>query len=46
VGGVFGLVGWMMVQRGLTNLKRIDPTPRRTVESIKDDIQWAKEQRP
>jgi hypothetical protein len=46
VGGVLGLVGWMMVQRGLTNLKRIDPTPRRTVESIKDDIQWAKEQRP
>jgi hypothetical protein len=46
VGGVFGLVGWMMVQRGMTNLKRIDPTPRRTVESIKDDIQWAKEQRP
>ena len=46
VGGVFGLIGWMMVQRGLTNLKRIDPTPRRTVESIKDDIQWAKEQRP
>jgi len=46
VGGVFGLVGWMMVQRGLTNLKRIDPTPHRTVESIKDDIQWAKEQRP
>ena len=46
VGGVCGLVGWMMVQRGLTNLKRIDPTPRRTVESIKDDIQWAKEQRP
>ena len=46
VGGVFGLAGWLMVQRGLTNLKRIDPTPRRTVESIKDDIQWAKEQRP
>ena len=46
VGGLFGLIGWMMVQRGLTNLKRIDPTPRRTVESIKDDIQWAKEQKP
>src|SRR5215212_2959362 len=40
VGGIFGLVGWLMVQRGLTNLKRIDPTPRRTVESIKDGIQW------
>ena len=46
VGVVFGLAGWVMVQKGVTNLKRTDPTPRRTVESIKDDIQWAKEQRP
>ena len=45
VGLVFGILGWVLVQRGLTNLKRTDPTPRRTVESIKDDIQWAKEQR-
>jgi hypothetical protein len=46
VGAVFGILGWVMVQKGVTNLKRTDPTPRRTVESIKDDIQWAKEQRP
>jgi hypothetical protein len=46
VGVVLGLVGWMMLQRGLKDLKRTDPTPRRTVETIKEDIQWAKEQRP
>jgi hypothetical protein len=46
VGVVLGGIGWVMLQRGLTNLKRTDPTPRRTVETIKDDIQWAKEQRP
>ena len=46
VGVVFGLVGWMMLQRGLKNLKQTDPTPRRTVDTIKDDIEWAKEQRP
>ena len=46
VGVVFGMLGWVLVQKGVTNLKRTDPTPRRTVESIKDDIQWAKEQRP
>jgi hypothetical protein len=46
VGAVLGIVGWLMVQRGLTDLKRTDPTPRRTVESIKEDVQWAKEQRP
>jgi len=46
VGAVFGIIGWVMLQRGLKDLKRTDPTPRRTVESIKEDIQWAKEQRP
>ena len=46
VGGVMGLLGGIMVQRGLKDLKSTDPTPRRTVETIKDDIQWAKEQRP
>lgn len=46
VGALLGIVGWVMLQRGLKNLKRTDPTPRRTVETIKDDIQWAKEQRP
>ena len=43
---VMGLIGWLMLQKGLKDLKRTDPTPRRTVDTIKDDIQWAKEQRP
>jgi hypothetical protein len=43
---LLGIVGWVMLQRGLKDLKRTDPTPRRTVETIKEDIQWAKEQRP
>ena len=46
VGVVLGAIGWVMLQRGLKNLKEVDPAPRRTVESIKEDIQWAKEQRP
>jgi hypothetical protein len=46
VGAVLAIVGWVMLQRGVKDLKRVDPTPRRTVETIKDDIQWAKEQRP
>jgi putative superfamily III holin-X len=46
VGALSGIVGWVMLQRGLKDLKRTDPTPRRTVETIKEDIQWAKEQRP
>jgi hypothetical protein len=42
---VFGGGGWMMLQGGLRDLKGLDPTPRRTVESIKEDIQIAKERR-
>src|SRR5215210_5109300 len=42
VGGLMAILGWVLLQKGLKDLKRTDPTPRRTVDSIKDDIQWAK----
>jgi len=42
---VFGGGGYLMLQGGLRDLKTMDPTPRRTVESIKEDIQIAKERR-
>ena len=43
---IFGGGGYLMLQGGLRDLKSMDPTPRRTVESIKEDIQMAKERRP
>jgi hypothetical protein len=46
VGAVMAGVGYVMLKGGLRDLKQIDPAPRRTVESVKEDIQWAKEQRP
>ena len=52
VGAVLAIVGYVMLKRGLDELKRVDIAPRRTVENIKDDVQsikedvqWAKEQR-
>jgi len=52
VGAILAIVGYVMLQRGLKELKRTELAPRRTVEnikddvqSIKDDVQWAKEQR-
>jgi hypothetical protein len=52
VGAVLAIAGYIMLKRGLTELKRVDIAPRRTVENIKDDVQaikddvqWAKEQR-
>jgi hypothetical protein len=44
VGAILGIVGYVMLQRGLKELKRVDLAPRRTVETLKDDVQWAKEQ--
>ncbi len=45
VGGVLAGAGFMMLKRGVNDLKHVDITPRRTVEALKDDVQWAKEQR-
>jgi VIT1/CCC1 family predicted Fe2+/Mn2+ transporter len=39
-----GIIGFLMVRGALRNLKRIEPTPQRTVKTIEDGIQWAKEQ--
>jgi hypothetical protein len=45
VGAILAVIGWVMLQRGLKEMKRVDLSPRRTVETLKDDVQWAKEQR-
>jgi hypothetical protein len=45
VGAVLAIVGYVMLQKGVKELKRVDLAPRRTVETLKDDVQWAKEQR-
>ena len=45
VGAILAITGWVMLQRGLKEMKRVDLAPRRTVETLKDDVQWAKEQR-
>lgn len=52
VGAVLAIVGYVMLQRGMKELKGTELAPRRTVENIKDDVQsikedvqWAKEQR-
>jgi hypothetical protein len=44
VGLVTAAAGYVLVQRGLSALKEADLTPRRTVETLKEDFRWAKEQ--
>lgn len=44
VGLVVVGIGYMLIQQGLNALKRIDPAPRETIESLKEDKEWVKEQ--
>ena len=44
VGVVVAAVGGALVSKGLAALKRQDLVPRQTVETLKEDAQWAKEQ--
>ena len=44
VGLVVAVIGYVLVQRGIAALKRQDFAPRQTMESLKEDTQWAKEQ--
>ena len=44
VGLVVAGVGYFLIQKGRQALAREDLTPRQTVETLKEDTQWAKEQ--
>jgi uncharacterized membrane protein YqjE len=44
VGLVVAAVGYFLIRRGLDALKREDFTPRQTMETLKEDQQWAKDQ--
>jgi len=41
--GVAG-VGYFLVQKGIDSLKTLDLTPRTTIRTIKEDVEWAKHQ--
>jgi hypothetical protein len=44
VGLVVAGVGGFMALKGLKGLKEADPVPHQTVETVKEDVRWAKEQ--
>lgn len=44
VGLVVVGIGYMLIQSGLKALKSIDPAPRETIETLKEDKEWVKEQ--
>jgi len=44
VGLVVGGIGYAVLQRGLSALKRANLTPHETIETLKEDAEWAKDQ--
>jgi hypothetical protein len=43
VGVIVAVIGGLLVQRGIAALKHADLAPRQTMETIKEDTQWAKD---
>jgi len=44
VGLVVAAIGYLLVRASLAALRKLDLTPRQTVRSLKEDVQWAREQ--
>ena len=44
VGVIIGIIGAIMVFTGLKDLKQLNPVPEQTVQTIKEDVEWMKEQ--
>ena len=46
VGAIFAIGGAILLMQGIKRMKDVDPLPRETIETVKEDIQWIKEQNP
>jgi hypothetical protein len=46
VGVLVALIGGGLVMAGRNRLRTADVTPRRTIETLRDDADWAKERMP
>ena len=41
---VVGVIGWMLISKAISALRRMELKPQETVESLKEDAQWIKDQ--
>ena len=44
VGVMVVLMGYVMLQTGLNALKKLNPTPQQTIETLKEDKEWLRHQ--
>jgi hypothetical protein len=44
VGAIVAIIGYVLVQKAINTLRKIDPVPEQTVETLKEDREWLKDQ--
>jgi uncharacterized membrane protein YqjE len=44
VGGVLAVAAGVLLGAGITKLKRVNLTPDKTIRTLEEDVQWAKQQ--
>ena len=44
VGLIVGCIAWMLISKAITALRQTELKPQETVESLKEDAQWIKDQ--
>ena len=44
VGLLYGIAAAVLLSKGKKQLDKVDPVPHQTVETLKEDVQWAKTQ--
>ncbi len=44
VGLIVVAIGYFLVRRGLNALKQVKPVPEQTIQTLKEDKEWAKDQ--
>jgi len=46
VGAVLGGIGAFLLMSGVKRMKQVDPVPHETIDTVKEDIAWIREQNP
>jgi uncharacterized membrane protein YqjE len=42
---LYGIAAAVLITKGRQQMKQVDPVPRQTVETLKEDVEWAKAQK-
>ncbi|GLW25883.1 MULTISPECIES: phage holin family protein [Microbispora] len=45
VAAVWAVIGGVLFARGKERMREVNPTPEQTIETLKEDVQWARAQR-